>query len=155
MIEIEQPAPEFRLYNTEKNMVTLAELQGRNVVLLFFPLAFTSVCTKELCSVRDNISAYNNLNATVFGISVDSVYTLKIFKEQQHLNFELLSDFNKDVSGLYEAMYDTFSLGMKGVSKRAAFVIDKNGILRYKEVLENAGDVPDFEAIKTTLADIA
>ncbi len=152
MVEIGQTAPEFSLYDTEKNKVSLADLTGKNVVLLFFPLAFTSVCTKELCSVRDGITAFNNLHATVFGISVDSVYTLKKFKEEQQLNFELLSDFNKDISKAYDSIYDTFSLEMKGVSKRAAFVIDQDGILRYKEILASAGDVPDFNAIKKALS---
>ena len=155
MVETGQKAPEFTLYDTEKNKVSLADLAGKKVLLLFFPLAFTSVCTTELCSVRDNISGYNNLQTTVFGISVDSVYTLKKFKEEQHLNFELLSDFNKEVSTAYDAIYDTFSLDMKGVSKRAAFVIDSNGILQYKEVLASAGDVPDFDAVMRSLTLIA
>lgn len=152
MIEVGQKAPDFSLYDTQKNKVSLADLKGKNVLLLFFPLAFTSVCTKELCSVRDGINSYNNLNATVLGISVDSAYTLKKFKEEQHLNFELLSDFNKDTSIAYDSFYPTFSMEMKGVSKRAAFVIDKEGIIRYKEVLENASEVPNFVEILKTLS---
>ncbi len=154
MVETGKKAPEFSLYDTEKNKVSLSGQKGKNVLLLFFPLAFTSVCTQELCSVRDGITAFNNLNATVFGISVDSVFTLKKFKEEQQLNFELLSDFNKDVSKAYDSLYDTFSLEMKGVSKRAAFIIDQEGILRYKEILASAGDVPDFNEIKNALAHI-
>lgn len=152
MIEVGQKAPDFSLYNTQKNKVSLADLKGKNVLLLFFPLAFTSVCTEELCSVRDGISSYNNFDATVLGISVDSSYTLKKFKEEQHLNFELLSDFNKDTSVAYDSLYSVFSMEMKGVSKRAAFVIDKEGIIRYKEVLENAGVVPNFIDILKTLS---
>ncbi|HEY1032461.1 MAG TPA: redoxin domain-containing protein [Flavipsychrobacter sp.] len=144
-------APDFTLRNTEKQKITLNELKGKNVVLLFFPLAFTSVCTAELCNVRDNLSLYNNTNAIVFGISVDSLYTLGKFKEEQHLNFDLLSDFNKEVSVAYDAIYETFSNDMKGVSKRAAFVIDKDGVVQYAEVLENAGEQPDFSAIQKTL----
>lgn len=144
-------APDFTLRNTEKQKITLNELKGKNVVLLFFPLAFTSVCTAELCNVRDNLSLYNNTNAVVFGISVDSLYTLGKFKEEQHLNFDLLSDFNKEVSVAYDAIYETFSNDMKGVSKRAAFVIDKDGVVQYAEVLENAGEQPDFSAIQKTL----
>jgi len=155
MIEVGQKAPAFGLYDTEKNKVSLSDLAGKKVLLLFFPLAFTSVCTTELCSVRDNISAYNNLNTSVFGISVDSPQTLKKFKEDQHLNFELLSDFNKDASNAYDAIYQTFSLEMKGVSKRAAFVIDRNGILRYREVLASAGEIPNFIAVKNALELIA
>jgi peroxiredoxin len=155
MIKIGQKAPDFSLYDTEKNKVSLQDFKRKKVLLLFFPLAFTSVCTKELCSVRDGITAYNNANAEVLGISVDSVYTLKKFKEEQQLNFTLLSDFNKEVSTSYNAIYEQFSLDMKGVSKRAAFIIDEEGLLQYQQVLENAGEVPNFDAIKKTLSVIA
>ncbi|MBE7173566.1 MAG: redoxin domain-containing protein [Williamsia sp.] len=154
MMEVGQKAPNFTLYDTEKTQVSLDSLRGKKVVLLFFPLAFTSVCTKELCNVRDNITEYADTNATVLGISVDSVYTLAKFKEEQQLNFPLLSDFNKEVSKKYDALYDNFAFDMKGVSKRAAYVIDTNGVVQYKEVLENAGHVPDFTAIQTTLSSI-
>ena len=118
----------------------------------FFPLAFTSTCTKELCEVRDNISIYNDMNAVVLGISVDSLQTLARYKEDQRLNFTLLSDFNKEVSTLYGCLYELFGYNMRGVSKRAAFVIDKDGIVQYAEILENAGHIPDFESIRSTLA---
>lgn len=151
-IEPGQKAPAFTLHDTEKKEVSLADQKGKNIVLLFFPLAFTSTCTKELCSVRDNISVYNNTNAAVFGISVDSPQTLARFKQEQGLNFPLLSDFNKEASEAYGSIYDTFGGWMKGVSKRSAFVIDKQGVVRFSQVLENAGDLPDFEAIQRTLA---
>ncbi len=154
-IEVGQTAPDFMLYDSEKNKVKLGDYKGKNVLLLFFPLAFTSTCTKELCSVRDNIGMYNDMNAQVFGISVDSVYVLNKFKEEQRLNFPLLSDFNKDVSESYGSLYETFSLDMKGVSKRSAFVIDKDQKVRYAEVLEKAGDLPNFEEIKKTLTSIS
>jgi len=150
-IEVGQVAPDFTLYASDKTQVTLSELKGHNVLLLFFPLAFTSTCTTELCSVRDNINWYNNANAKVFGISVDALQSLAKFKEEQKLNFTLLSDFNKDVSKLYNTIYEQFGYNMKGVSKRSAFVIDKEGIVRYAEVLENAGLIPDFNAINDTL----
>jgi glutaredoxin-dependent peroxiredoxin len=153
-IQVGQSAPDFSLYNTEKKEVKLSDQKGQNVVLLFFPLAFTSVCTAELCDVRDNLKIYESLNAKPFGISVDSLHTLKKFKEEQHLNFDLLSDFNKEVSNMYGALYETFGYGMRGVSKRAAFVIDENGIVQYVEVLENAGLQPNFGAIKETLTAI-
>lgn len=153
-IEIGQPAPDFTLFDSDKNQVTLSGLKGQNVLLLFFPLAFTSTCTKELCSVRDNIAWYNHVNAKVFGISVDALHTLAKYKEDQHLNFTLLSDFNKDVSRLYDSIYEMFGYNMKGVSKRSAFVIDKDGIIRYTEVLDNASEVPDFEAIQKVLTGI-
>ncbi len=146
-----QQAPDFTLRDNEKNKVTLSEQKGKNVVLLFFPLAFTSTCTKELCYMRDNLNMYNNLNAEVYGISVDSLYSLNKFKEEQNLNFPLLSDFNKEASIAYDSLYETFSNDMRGVSKRASFVIDKEGIVRYAEVLENAGELPNFKAIEDTL----
>lgn len=153
-IEVGQAAPDFTLYASDKTQVTLSSLKGKNVLLLFFPLAFTSVCTKELCSVRDNISFYNNAHATVLGISVDSLHTLARFKADQQLNFTLLSDFNKQVSAAYGSLYETFGYNMKGVSKRSAFIVDKDGIIRYTEVLENAGSVPDFEKINRLLEQI-
>ena len=150
-IEIGQPAPDFTLFDSEKKQVTLSDIKGHNVLLLFFPLAFTSTCTKELCSVRDNIAWYNNADAKVFGISVDALHTLAKYKEDQQLNFTLLSDFNKDVSRLYDSIYEIFGYNMKGVSKRSAFVIDKSGIVRYAEVLDNASEVPNFETIQKVL----
>lgn len=153
-IDIGQPAPDFTLFDSEKKQVTLSELKGHNILLLFFPLAFTSTCTKEMCSVRDNISFYNNADAKVFGISVDALHSLAKYKEEQQLNFTLLSDFNKDVSRLYDSIYEMFGYNMKGVSKRSAFVIDKSGIVRFAEVLDNASEVPDFKTIQQVLNDI-
>ena len=150
-IKIGQPAPDFTLYDSTKNKITLSDMKGQNVLLLFFPLAFTSTCTVELCSIRDNISFYNNVNAKVFGISVDSLYTLAKYKADQNLNFTLLSDFNKEVSSLYGSLYEMFGYNMKGVSKRSAFVIDKDGIIRYAEVLENAGEQPNFKNLTLIL----
>lgn len=146
-----QQAPDFTLRDTEKNKVTLSELKGKNVLILFFPLAFTSVCTKELCMTRDNLTMYNNLNTTVLGISVDSLFSLGRFKEDQQLNFQLLSDFNKTASAAYGSLYEHFFNDMDGVSKRSAFIIDKDGIVRYEEVLENAGDMPNFDAINACI----
>lgn len=150
-IQVGQKAPDFSLYDSDKQKVTLSDYKGRNVLLLFFPQAFTGTCTKELCSTRDNIAVYNGANAQVFGISVDSIFTLAKFKEEQKLNFPLLSDFNKTVSTEYGSLYDSFVFDMKGVSKRSAFVIDKDGVVRYAEVLETATDLPDFAAIQNTL----
>ena len=144
-------APTFSLISNDKKEVSLESYKGKNVVLLFFPLAFTSVCTEELCTIRDNYSTYNDLNASVLAISVDSPFTLDKFKSEQELTFPLLSDFNKDVSRNYGALYEDFVLGMKGVSKRAAFVIDSEGVIQYEEVLDSAGDLPNFSAIKGAL----
>ncbi len=153
-IEVGGKAPDFSLYSSEKEKISLSDFKDKNVVLLFFPLAFTGVCTKELCNVRDNIGLYNNSKAKVLAISVDSPQTLAKFKEDQHLNFPLLSDFNKLVSADYGSLYETFSLDMKGVSKRSAFVIDKDGIVRYAEVLDNAGEEPDYSAIENCLSSL-
>ena len=151
MIQVGQPAHDFTLYDSAKNKISLSEQRGQNVLLLFFPLAFTSTCTAELCSVRDNISFYNNVNAKVFGISVDSLHTLAKYKAEQNLNFSLLSDFNKEVSTAYGSIYEMFSYNMKGVSKRSAFVIDKDGLIKYAEVLENASEQPNFKNIALIL----
>jgi peroxiredoxin len=144
-------APDFTLYNSEKKALTLSSYKGQQVLLLFFPFAFTSTCTKELCALRDSISWYNDIGATVLAISVDSLYTLAKYKEEQKLNFELLSDFNKEASTAYGSLYENWNFNMRGVSKRSAFVIDKEGMIRYAEVLENAGEIPDFKAITETL----
>ena len=150
-IIVGQKAPEFSLPDTAKQLHTLNQYKGKNVLLLFFPFAFTGTCTKELCGVRDDISRYADANAEVLGISIDTHFTLKKYKEEQSLPFPLLSDFNKEAIKAYDVAYDEFIL-MKGVAKRAAFLIDKEGIVRYAEVLENASEIPDFEAINKVLA---
>src|SRR5450432_2522306 len=150
-IEVGSMAPDFSLYSSDKEKVSLGDYKNKNVVLLFFPLTFTRVCTKELCNIRDNIGVYNDSKAKVLAISVDSPQTLAKFKEDQKLNFPLLSDFNKTVSEKYGCLYETFSMDMKGVSKRSAFIIDYEGRIQYAEVLENAGAEPDYEAIEKCL----
>ena len=146
-----QAAPDFTLFNSEKTEVTLSDYKGKNVLLLFYPMAYTSVCTAELCNVRDHIGMYSNINAAVFGISVDSVFTLAKFKEEQGYNFALLSDFNKEVTNAYDVLHENFAFGMKGVSKRASFVIDKTGVVVYAEVCPTLGDMPNFAAINEVL----
>jgi peroxiredoxin len=146
-----QQAPDFTLRDSQKNKITLSEQRGKNVLLLFYPLAFTSTCTKELCMVRDNLAFYNNANAQVYGISVDSLFVQDKFKQEHEITFPLLSDFNKVVSRAYDSIYETWFNDMEGVSKRSAFVLDKEGVVRYAEVLENASDVPDFAAINKCL----
>ena len=151
-IEIGQQAPGFTLYDSDKNKVSLSDYKGKNVVLLFFPLAFTSVCTAELCSVRDNIALYNDANAQVLGISVDSLFVLNKYRQEQSLNFPLVSDFNKEAAVAYDVLYETFpAFGMHGVSKRAAFVIDKTGVVKHAEICATPGEMPSFEAINQVL----
>ena len=151
MIEVGTAAPAFTLFSSDKKQVSLGDFAGKNVVLLFFPQAFTGVCTQELCDMRDNLSKYESLNAAVLAVSVDSVFTLGKYKAEQNYNFPMLSDFNKDVSAAYGSLYSDFVFGMKGVSKRSAFVIDANGIVRYAEVLDNATEIPDFNAVRNAL----
>lgn len=144
-------APSFKLINTEKKEVTLEQFAGKHLIIHFFPAAFTGVCTNQLCTIRDAISLYSNDKASVVAISVDLPFTLAKFKEEQKLNFDLLSDFNKDAIKGYGAIYEDWILGLKGVAKRAAFVVDGNGIIQHAEVLENAGELPNFQAINDTL----
>jgi peroxiredoxin len=151
MLKIGDQAPAFTLKNSEMKEVSLSDFAGKQVVILFFPLAFTSVCTAELCSVRDNYAKYESLNAVVLGISVDSPFTLAKFKAQENYNFPLLSDFNKATSKAYGAFYEEF-IGMHGVSKRSAFVVGTDGRIKYAEVLENAGEQPSFEGIQSALS---
>lgn len=153
-IDIGQKAPDFNLYNTEKNLVALSDYSGKNVLLLFFPLAFTGVCTSELCSMRDSLATYNQMNAEVIGISVDSLFVLDKFKKENSLNFLLLSDFNKTAAAAYDCLYDNFVFDMAKVAKRSAFIVDKEGTIQYAEVLESAGDLPDFEAIQQVLQNL-
>ena len=154
MLSVGDKAPDFTLFSSDKQEVSLTDFKGRNLIMLFFPMAFTSVCTAELCEMRDNITTYAGLNADIVAISVDSPFTLAKFKEEQRLPFSLLSDFNKEVSQAYDSYYDTFAMNMKGVSKRSAFVVDKNGLIQYVEVLDNAGEVPNFQAIQGTLKEL-
>ncbi len=157
MLKVGDAAPDFALFNQDAEKVSLEQFRGKNVVLLFFPLANTSVCTKEMCTFRDELKVYENLDAQVLGVSVDSPFALKMFADKNNYNFPLLSDFNKEVSANYGALYDVFVPGkfdFKGVSKRSAFVIDKNGVIQYAEVLENAGEEPNYSAIKSTLEKI-
>jgi peroxiredoxin len=150
-IKVGQKAPEFSLFDTDRQKVNLADFRGKNVLILFYPQAFSRTCTAELCAVRDDIARYSNINAVVLGISVDSVFTLKRYKDEQGYNFPLLSDFNKEVSAAYDSLYENWILEMKGVSKRSAFIVDKEGIIQYAELVETKDAVPDFEAINKQL----
>jgi peroxiredoxin len=150
-ITVGQAAPDFTLPDNENNPVTLSGLKGKNVLLLFFPKAFTSVCTKELCSVRDNMSRYEAVNAHVLGISVDTVSDLARYKEENNYNFQLLSDHNKAVSISYDSIYYDQALNIPTVSKRSAFIIDTEGVVRHAEVLEDGHQIPDFEKINAVL----
>ncbi len=148
-------APDFTLKNYNHEPVSLSQFKGKsNVVLLFFPAVGSSVCEKELCTTRDSMKDYDNLNAAVLAVSVDSPFAQKLWANIHKFNFTILSDFNKQVAPAYGAFYDVWlpdKANLKGVAKRAAFVIDKNGVIQYAEVLEVAGNEPNYNAIQETL----
>ena len=144
-------APDFTQANQDREPVTLSQLQGKPVVLAFFPAAFSSVCTKELCTFKDSMAQLGKANAQVFGVSVDTFFTLKAFQDQQQLPFPLLSDFNKTVIRDY-GVFNEDMIGLKGIAKRATFVIDKDGVVRHAEVLEDARNEPNYEAVYKALA---
>ena len=144
-------APDFTLMNENREPVTLSSQKGHPVVLAFFPAAFSGVCTKELCTFRDSMAKLNNAKAQVYGISVDTFFTLAAFKKDQNLNFPLLSDFNKEVIQAYGA-FNPDMIGLKGIAKRSTFVIDKDGVIRHAEVLDDARNEPNYDKVFDTLA---
>ena len=150
-LQIGDKAPDFTLFSSDLKEVKLSDFAGKKVIIHFFPMAFTGVCTTQLCTLRDKFSFYEGLNAQVLGISVDSPFTLAKFKEENNYQFPLLSDFNKEVSKAYGAQYEEFAFNLKGVAKRSAFVLDADHKIIYAEVLESAGDLPDFAAIDALL----
>jgi peroxiredoxin len=160
-LSIGDPAPNFSLISKTAEgieSVSLADQRGSNVVLLFVPLAFTGVCTDEFCSVSQGLEEYKALNAKVFGISVDSPFAQEAWAKQNDIKIPLLSDFNREVSSEYGASYQNFvpgTLDMQGVAKRSAFVIDAEGVVRYAEVNEDAGQLPDFSAVKDALKELS
>jgi len=152
--DVGSTAPDFTLTNQDRQPVTLSEQRGTPVVLAFFPAAFSSVCQKELCTFRDSLARLGTAAAQVYGVSVDTFFTLKAFQDQQKLNFPLLSDFNKQVIRDY-GVFNEDMIGLKGIAKRAVFVIDKNGVVRHREVLEDARNEPDYERVFAALASLA
>jgi len=150
-IDVGSEAPDFTLMNGDRQPVTLSRLRGRPVVLAFFPGAFSSVCTTELCTLRDSVAKLNTAKAEVLGISVDTFFTLKAFGESQHLGFPLLSDFNKEVIRDY-GVFNEDMIGLKGIAKRAVFVIDREGVVRHREVLEDARNEPDYGKVFEAVA---
>ena len=145
-------APSFKVLDQDGKKVSLADYKGHKVILYFYPAAATPGCTKEACDFNDNLNPFKKAGYTVLGISPDAPSKLLKFKQSQDLNFPLLSDFNKEAASAYGVLYETFpAFEMQGVSKRAAFVIDKEGVVRYAEVCPTPGDLPNFEAIQQTL----
>ena len=144
--EVGSKAPDFTLTNQDRQPVTLSDSAGKTVVLAFFPAAFSSVCQKELCQFRDDLAKLNAASATVYGISVDTPFALKEFSRQNALTFDLLSDFNKEAIQNYDVVNPDMR-GLKGIAKRAVFVIDKAGTIRYREVTPTPGDEPSYDKV--------
>jgi peroxiredoxin len=151
-IAVGSKAPAFKLYNTDRKEISSADLAGKAIVLHFFPAAFTSVCTEQMCSSRDELSLYNDLGATVFGISTDMPFSLKEFKERHKINFDLLSDANKRMIHDYDMYHCNFLCDIKGVAKRGVVVIDKTGTAIHVEETANTGTQINFAALKEALA---
>ncbi|MEJ0104785.1 MAG: redoxin domain-containing protein [Bacteroidota bacterium] len=150
-IAVGTKAPAFTLFNTERKQVSLSDFAGKTLVINFFPAAFTSVCTAQMCSSRDELSFYNDLGATVIGISVDMPFSLGAFKEKNKINFELLSDAGKRTIHEYEMYHCNFICDIKGVAKRGVIVIDKSGIVAYAEETATPGVQVNFPALKEAL----
>jgi peroxiredoxin len=153
-LDVGSKAPDFTLTNQDRQPVTLSQLKGRPVVLAFFPAAFSSVCAKELCTFRDSLGRLDALpggQTQVLGISVDTFFALKAFQDQQQFTFPLLSDFNKQVIRDY-GVFNEDMIGLKGIAKRAVFVIDKDGIIRHREVLDDARNEPDYQKVQEAVA---
>lgn len=146
------PAPDFSLApGPGPDRVKLSEFRGRPVVLLFFPLAFSSTCTEEMCAVAEDWSKWEALDAAVFGISIDSPFVNKKFAEETGVPFPILSDFNKDASSAYGVLYPEF-YGMLGVAKRSAFVVDREGKIAYSWVSDDASVIPPFDDVRAAVA---
>jgi peroxiredoxin len=155
-VEVGQKAPEFTLHDSDREQRSLSEFQGKNVVLAFYPGAFTGVCTTEMCTFRDRMSDFNSLNAQVLGISVDGAFAQKVFSDQNNLNFPLLSDFSRTVVNQYDVALPNFA-GMEGyvAAQRAVFVVDKEGVVRYRWIAPNPGVEPDYDEVKQALDGLA
>ena len=147
--EVGQQAPDFELFDNDKNPTKLSDSKGKNVVLAFFPGAFTGVCTTEMCSFRDRSDSFNSMNAQVYGISVDAIFSQKAFSDANNLNFPLLSDYQREVGAAYGVSLPNFA-GMDGytASEGAVFVIDKGGVIRFKWVGANPGKEPDYDEVQ-------
>ena len=151
--EVNEKAPDFSLLNTKREAVTRDCLQGKKVVLAFFPAAFTGVCATELCTFRDSMAELNGLNATVVGISVDSPFANAAFAEKNNVEYPILSDYNRAAVNAYGVAHDDF-VGMSGytAAKRSIFVLDANGTITYKWVSDDPGKEPLYDEIKAALA---
>jgi peroxiredoxin len=155
-------APDFTLPTKTAEgpkQIKLSDNSGKkNTLLLFFPMAFTGVCATEMCDITQGLSAYTNLNAEVYGISGDNPFAQEAWAQKEKIGVTLLSDYEHKVARAYGVAYDSFlpqlNLGMAGVAKRSAFIIDKNGIIQYAESSDDAKQLPNFDKIKAKLAEL-
>ncbi len=154
-VEIGRAAPEFSLFDTDRTKRSLADFSGNNVVLAFFPGAFTGGCTTEMCTLRDQMDQFNNLNAQVLGISVDPPFSLKAWADVNNLNFPMLSDFNREAVKLYGVALENMG-GMEGytAAKRAVFVLDKDRVVRYAWVAPSPTNEPDYDEVRQALSQL-
>ena len=154
-LKVGDKAPDFTLpsFTPSEDVkdISLADSKGKNVVLLFFPMAFTGVCTAEMCSMRDSFDKYAGMNADVLGISTDGTFVQKAFAKQNNIQYPLLSDFNKEVIRKYDVVQAVFAHNQKETSQRAVFAIDKDGVIKYVEVTPTPGDQVNFDALKTAV----
>ena len=154
-VEVGQAAPDFNLFDSDRQQRSLGEFKGKNVVLAFYPGAFTGTCTTEMCTFRDTSVQFSDLNAQVLGISVDPIFSLKVFSEQHNLNFPLLSDYSRQTVNQYDVALENMA-GMEGytAAKRAIFVLDKEGVIRHKAVVAPT-EQPNFDEIKQAVQSLA
>jgi peroxiredoxin len=155
MVEVGTKAPNFTLVNQNMKKVTLSNFLGKNVVLAFYPGAFTGTCTSEMCKIRDKIAKLEDLETQILGISVNDPFSNKAFHEENVLNFPLLCDYNRKVVKRYDVYHENFA-GLEGYTsaKRSVFILDSEGVIRYKWVTENPGVEPEYEEIKLELSKI-
>ncbi len=146
--DVGQKAPQFTLVNTDLKTVSLSGLSGKNVVLAFYPAAFTGVCQKEMCTFRDALNDFTSANTAVLGVSVDSPFANKEFAAKNGLNFPLLSDITREIIKQYDVVFNDLA-GVKGftVAKRAVFVIDREGVIRYKWVAPEPKVEPNYAEV--------
>ena len=153
-VDVGAKAPDFTLPNQDRESVTLSEqLKNGPVVLAFFPAAFSSVCQQEMCTFRDSMAQLNASSAKVLGVSTDTFFAQKAWADAQKLNFPLLSDYNKDVIRKY-GVVNPDMIGLKDIAKRAVFVIDRSGVVRHREVLDDARNEPNYDKVKQALASL-
>jgi peroxiredoxin len=155
MVNVNEKAPDFILYNTDLKPVKLNDFKGKVVVLSFFPAAFTAVCTKEMCTFRDSISKFNDMNAVVLGISVDPPFSNKAFKDHNKLNFDILSDYSREVVKKYGVSWEFPSLPGYILAKRAVFVVDKEGVVRYKWISDDPTVEPPYQEVEKVISSIS